>query len=53
MKNNTMTIDAGSIRKHKMDKEELQLFMHIKKSGSRTFKDKTKYNRKAKHKNNY
>lgn len=36
--------------KHKMSKEELMIHQHITRKGGVSFKDKSKYSRKTKHK---
>lgn len=35
--------------KYKMDSDEVQLFLHMKRKGSHVGKDNTKYKRKEKH----
>ncbi len=42
--------DSG---KHKMDEDELKNHLHLIKTGHRAFANKTKYNRKEKHRNSF
>lgn len=44
----TMTFKPNS--KYKMDKDELENHLHLIRTGHRNHGDKTKYNRKEKHK---
>lgn len=39
--------------KHKMSSEELAIHLHVQRKGGVSFKDKSKYSRKQKYKNNY
>lgn len=46
-----ITLHFEAPKKYKMDEDEVQNLLHIRRKGSFKGKDKTKFNRKMKHKN--
>lgn len=51
-KTGKMTFKANEL-KYKMDKDELEMFLHMKRKGSNVTRDKSKFSRKEKHKRKY
>lgn len=46
-------ITVRADRKYKMDKDEVQMLLHLRRKGSYLGKDKTKFSRKQKHSKNF